>query len=178
MRLQHWNYSWAGVYFITICTKGRRKILGQIRDTICYPSTYGNVAYQAWFDLKNHYECYLDEFIIMPDHIHGIIFVKQLDKMSVRDIGTVGNVGAIHELPLRSDGKQNVAYQKIRRNMIIPKMIGRFKMQSGKMINEIRDTPGQMVWQRDYYESVIRSQRELHHVRQYIINNPQNWQRN
>ena len=62
--------------------------------------------------------------------------------------------------------------------MIIPKMIGRFKMQSGKMINEIRDTPGQMVWQRDYYESVIRSQRELHHVRQYIINNPQNWQRN
>ncbi|HBY74283.1 MAG TPA: hypothetical protein DEG44_06385 [Candidatus Kerfeldbacteria bacterium] len=61
---------------------------------------------------------------------------------------------------------------------MIPKMIGRFKMQSGKIINEIRDTPGQTVWQRDYYESVIRSQRELHNVRQYVMHNPKNWQGN
>jgi REP element-mobilizing transposase RayT len=93
----------------------------------------------------------------MPNHIHGIIFI----------------VGAIHELPLQ----QNEFPQLIqRRKMLLPKIIGRFKMNAAKQINQIRQTPGIPVWQCNYYEHIIRNDNELNKIREYIINNPLTWQ--
>ncbi|MCM8782689.1 MAG: transposase, partial [Candidatus Omnitrophica bacterium] len=76
--------------------------------------------------------------------------------------------GAIHELPLQNQ------YQ--RRKMLIPKIIGRFKMNSAKQINQLRHTPGIHVWQRNYYERMIRNEDELNKIREYIINNPLKWE--
>jgi REP element-mobilizing transposase RayT len=59
--------------------------------------------------------------------------------------------------------------------MLLPKIIGRFKMNSSKQINAIRDTPGQSVWQRNYYEHIIRNERSLHKISEYIRTNPEKW---
>ena len=92
----------------------------------------------------------MDEFIIMPNHIHGIIFI----------------VGAIHELPL----------QKYRRKMLLPKVIGYFKMNTAKQFNQILNRTGQPFWQRNYYEHIIRNEKELNRIREYIQNNPLKWE--
>ncbi len=100
------------------------------------------------------------EFVIMPNHVHGIIIIEWPD----------GDVGAIHELPLRE-----LPQQIQRRKMLLPKIIGYFKMNSAKTINQNRNIQGWSVWQRNYYEHIIRNENELKRIRQYIINNPVNW---
>jgi REP element-mobilizing transposase RayT len=98
----------------------------------------------------------LDEFVIMPNHMHGIIIIG----------GDVDNgVGAIHELPLRIK----------RRAMVLPKIIGYFKMNSARQINQMHNTPGCPVWQRNYWEHVIRNKKSLHKIREYIRDNPYHW---
>ena len=103
----------------------------------------------------------MDEFVIMPNHVHGIISI-------VSD----SEVGAIHELPL-----QQYNNWKERRRMVLPKIIGRFKMNSAKHINQIRNTLGIPVWQRNYYEHVIRDEEELNRIREYILTNPSQWEK-
>jgi REP element-mobilizing transposase RayT len=88
---------------------------------------------------------------LQPNHLHGIIIVNP--------------VGAIHELPL----------QRIRRKMLLPQIIRFFKMNSAKQINILFNRSGQSFWQRNYYEHVIRNEKSLNNIRQYIINNPRNW---
>jgi len=97
-----------------------------------------------------------DQFVIMPNHVHGIIMVNP------------SNVGAIHELPLPSGKKQ-------RRRMLLPEIIGYFKMNTAKRINLLRNTPGIPVWQRNYYERVIRSESELFEIRRYVQENHLKW---
>jgi REP element-mobilizing transposase RayT len=99
----------------------------------------------------------LDEYIIMPNHIHGIVIIND------------STVGAIHESPLQRDTKSR------RRKMLLPKIIGRFKMTSAKRANLLRNTPGLSLWQRNYYEHIVRSEADLHRIRQYIQNNPLQW---
>jgi putative transposase len=91
----------------------------------------------------------------MPNHIHGIINI-------------IEPVGAIHESPLRM-----TQYQ--RRIMKLPKIIGRFKMTSAKKINLSNNTIGAPIWQRGYYEHIIRSEKDLNNIRDYISNNPVKW---
>ena len=97
----------------------------------------------------------LDEFVIMPNHIHGIFIINNV------------GVGAIHELPLQNKIE--------RRRMLVPKIVGYFKMNSAKYINKLRNTPGISVWQRNYYEHIIRNENELTKIREYIQNNPLKW---
>ena len=97
----------------------------------------------------------IDAQIIMPNHFHGIITI---------------DVGAIHESPLR-----NPLVAGIRRKMLLSKMLGYFKMNSAKQINELRGTPGKAVWQRNYYEHVIRNEIDQQEIREYIQNNPLKW---
>jgi REP element-mobilizing transposase RayT len=152
IRLKGYDYSKAGAYFITICTHCKECLFGEIIDGATKLNAYGEIVEKCWCELPNHYEniC-LDEFVVMPNHIHGIIVITY-------------NVGAIHELPLQ------------RRNMLLPKIIGQFKMQSAKQINQLRHTHGQPVWQRNYYEHIIRNEDELNHIREYILNNPSKWE--
>ncbi len=67
-------------------------------------------------------------------------------------------------------------YMQQRRKMLIPKIIGCYKMNVGKHINQIRQTPGVPIWQRNYYEHIVRGEMELQRIRQYICENPMNWE--
>ncbi len=159
-RLKGCDYSSSGYYFVTICTKSREEYFGNVIDRKMKLNEYGHIVNQYWFDLPNHYEnCQLDEFIVMPNHIHGIIVITNSKR-------NIPNVGTIHELSLR---------KTFRRNMLIPKIIGRFKMITAKSINGkcgLRDRP---IWQRSFYDHIIHNEYELTRIREYIKNNPANW---
>jgi putative transposase len=162
VRLKDYDYSQAGAYFVTICTHDRECILGELRKGEMFLNEQGQYAANNWKDVSNYYHhVRMDEFTVMPNHLHGIIVLCD------------GNVGAIHELPLRNE--MAIEDRKDRRQMLLPKIIGRFKMNVSKHINTIRNTPGHPVWQRNYYEHIIRDENELHAIRQYIVENPLKW---
>jgi REP element-mobilizing transposase RayT len=178
IRLQEYDYSQNGAYFVTLCTQNRECLFGKIVNGEMILNEQGKIVEQCWNDLSNHYNnIVLDAYVIMPNHFHGIIFITD----TVDNVDNVGaiHVGAIHELPLywaihESPLQQQQRMQQ-RRKMLLPKIIGRFKMNSAKQINQIRNTSGVPVWQRNYYEQIIRNEKSLEIIRNYIINNPLEW---
>ena len=165
IRLKHYDYSQPGAYFITLCTQNRECLFGEIVDGQMVLNQYGKIVEQYWTEIPLQYtNTVLDEFIVMPNHLHGIIIITDI-------------VGAIHESPLHELPlpQWESFLSQNRRNMIIPKIIGRFKMNSAKQINQLRQTPGVSVWQRNYYEHIIRNEDELNRIQNYIVHNPLNW---
>ncbi|MBM4167488.1 MAG: transposase [Ignavibacteria bacterium] len=167
IRLREFDYSNTGAYFITLCLQHRDLLFGKCEHGSIELNEFGNIAKNIWVSLKERFnKIELDEFVIMPNHIHGIIVIKN-DNVSGNNVGAM-NVGAIHELPLQNKIE--------RRNMLLPKIIGYYKMNSAKRINEIRKTRGTHVWQKNYFERVIRNENELIKIREYIITNPLRWE--
>ena len=172
IRLQTWDYSSRGYYFITICVKNRIHALGYVNNGKMILSKQGQIVQEQWNDLINHYnDIELDAFVVMPNHVHGIIIVTSVGAIHV---GAIPVVGAIHELPLRR--QQPTPIHIIRRKMLIPKIIGRFKMQSSKKINDCQNTNGQPFWQSRYYDHIIRNENSLYKIQRYINNNPLKWE--
>ena len=157
IRLKEYDYSWVGWYYITICTRDHGCILGNLRDDLILENHLGRMVRETWIDLPNHYAIDLDDFVIMPNHIHGIVIINNL------------TVGAIHESPLQRDTKS------IRRKMLLSKIIGRFKMTSAKNANILLKKPSLPFWQRGFYEHIIRNDADLYRIRTYIRNNPLQW---
>jgi len=156
LRLKDFDYSTDGAYFVTICTRDRQLIFGNVIDHAMNLNHYGYIVDSVWRGLSERFtQIKLDEFVVMPNHVHGIISV----------------VGAVHEPPLHHE----LPIQTKRRNMLLPKMVGYFKMNSAKRINQLRNTPGTPVWQRNYYERVIRDEHELQVIQKYIADNPVKW---
>lgn len=175
-RLVNFDYSSNGAYFITICTKDREFSFGDIENGKLQETEQSRICTDCWNDLPNHYpNCVLDEFIIMPNHVHGIIVIENnIDNVETIPVETIPvetiPVETIHELSLQCNNDM-----KSRRQMLIPKIIGRFKMQSAKQINEFQNTSGLSFWQKGYYDRVIRNEKEFNRIRDYIVSNPLNW---
>lgn len=163
MRLKHYDYSSAGMYFVTICTKDRKHIFGEVVNGVMQLNHLGCVVKTKWGQLPKRYlNAELGEFVIMPNHVHGIITITESDSAIV---------GEIHEFPLRT----LKIMRSNRRNMLLSKIVGYLKMNTAKEINQILDTAGMAVWQRGFYERVIRNDEELNNTCQYILGNPMNW---
>ncbi len=162
IRLPGYDYSAPGFYFITICTKNREHLFGEINGGVMKLSDSGKIAANIWTEIDQHYPlAKTDAFIVMPNHVHGIIEVFKPP------------VKVIHELPLRVEGLVN--NPKYRRKMLVPLLVGRYKMLVSKQINILRKTPGLSVWHRNYYEHIIRNEESLHRIREYITLNPLLW---
>lgn len=127
----------------------------------------GLIADACWRAIPEHYpHVRLDAFVIMPNHVHGILVIGG------------DNVGAIYESPPDIGTKLIGAVREppqLRLNPKIGKIIGRFKMNSAKQINIMRGIAGVPVWQRNYYEHIVRDGDALDRIRQYILNNPAQW---
>jgi len=162
IRLRDYDYSRAGAYFVTVCTWQKECIFGEVVNGVMMPNEYGRVVSSHWNEIPRHYDVAgCDQFVVMPNHFHGIVMIDD------------GNVGAIHELPLHNlSGIEN---RIVRRRMSLPRIVGRFKMNVSKQINTTRNTPGRPLWQRNYFEHIIRSEDELRRIRQYIAENPFRW---
>jgi len=157
IRLRDYDYSQAGAYFITICAHNHESLFGEIADGAMRLNAAGEIVADEWQKLAQvKEEIELDEWMVMPNHLHGILIFTD-------------NAGAIHELPLRMTQTQ-------RRQMALPKLVGRFKMLSAKQINMLRNTPGIPLWQRNYWEHIIRDEADLRRIREYISSNPARWE--
>ena len=178
IRLKGYNYSQLGAYFVTICTHGRECVFGEVVDGRMRLNALGKIARQCWLDIPRHFpHAALDAFVVMPNHVHGIIWIVESqndDSIRATDV-IVGArhemVGATHASPLHT--QTNPPRGPKRRS--IGAIVGSYKSAVTKRINERRNTPGATVWQRNYYEHVIRNDESLNRIRQYILENPIRW---
>lgn len=149
------DYTAPGVYYITICIEQRAHILSQIVNGNIQLQTAGKLVETTWHRLPDHFAAVrLDAFVIMPDHIHGIIILRKNKRPKARKQSERAN-GSI-------PGS-------------IPAIVQNFKSISARRINQARGTPGQKVWQEDYYDRIIRNAVDLEHTRRYIAANPSRW---
>lgn len=155
IRLKGYDYSEAGTYFVTVCSWKRDCLFGEISGGVMGLNEYGRIVEDEWRRSSTiRQEINLDEFVIMPNHIHGIVTIYSNGDR---------HVGANGRSPLRMKPKS------------ISSFVAGFKSAVTKQINQIRNTPGTPVWQRNYYEHIIRNEKELEKIREYIQNNPLKW---
>lgn len=170
IRLKDYDYSSEGCYFITLCTQKREFLFGDIEDGKMILNEYGKIVDLIWNKLPERYPIEIDGYVVMPNHFHGIVNIKNREEVSKNKVGAI-HVSTLLKLPQRS-----AAEIKNRRIMILPKVIGYFKMNSAKQINKLRNASVISIWQRNYFERVIRDEKELNRIRLYIQNNPGQWQ--
>jgi putative transposase len=157
IRLKEYDYSQPGEYFLTICTNNHECIFGNIIHEEMKLSPEGKIAQRCWEEMPKHFSnVQLDEYIIMPNHIHGIIILT--DSM----------VGTRHAVSLREQFAKPVIGS-------VPTIVRSFKSATTKRIHEIRNTPSLPVWQSRFFERIIRSDKELDNIREYIFNNVLKW---
>ena len=177
IRLQGYDYSQAGAYFITICTQNRLHLFGRIVDGEMVLNDAGQMIQRIWHEIPRDFaHIQLHEFIIMPNHIHGIIEI----------IGGVG-VGAdsISARIAKQAPPQSRATVEFRADMESAPTVGMvvqsFKRHSTieyiRMVkNGVLSRFNQKIWQRNYWEHIIRNEQEHHRIAQYICNNPLKWE--
>ncbi|MBD2108497.1 transposase [Nodosilinea sp. FACHB-13] len=157
LRLKEYDYSSAGAYFITICTFQRHCLFGQVVNGETQISEFGSIATECWQAIPEHFpHIELDGYIVMPNHVHGILVAEDPRK------------GFALPCPYASVfGKMSSGS--------IPTVVRSYKSATTKHINTLRDAAGTPVWQRNYYDHIIRNGRSLQHMRHYITNNPVSW---
>ncbi|GIV89164.1 MAG: hypothetical protein KatS3mg055_1682 [Chloroflexus sp.] len=156
IRLKGYDYFQPGAYFITICTKDRACLFGEVVNGEMRLNALGQIVQDVWHDLPNHVSnVVLDAFVVMPNHVHGITIIRD---------DTV--VGA---------GSEPAPTTPTKKHHGLPEIVRQFKTFSARRINEMRGTPGVSVWQRNYYEHIIRDEQSLNRIRAYIANNPLRW---
>ena len=169
LRLQGFDYSRPGAYFVTICTYRRECLLGEISNGEMRLSDAGLTAQVIWGELPDHYPYItLDAFVIMPNHVHGIVMLTD----------STDTVGAGLKPALGKIDEQRAGFKPAptgRKRHGLPEIIRAFKTFSSRRINQFREARGLPVWQRNYYEHVIRNDRILNAIRNYIEANASQW---
>ncbi len=156
IRLHGYDYSQAGTYFVTICTSYRKSFLGSFIDNQMTLSPIGKIAHRFWVEIPNHFNLTnLDIFIIMPNHLHGLIQISDTDD----------NVAAEHVQPRHR-------FQHIIKNSV-GSIIRQYKGSVTRWCNQ--NGYNKFRWQRNFYEHIVRNEKELNRIREYIITNPIRW---
>mgnify|MGYP001220051153 CR=1 FL=1 len=187
-RAQWWNYGWNGAYFITICTKNREHFFGEIKNGEMVLSNTGIIADLLWHEIPNHSPFVeLGDFVVMPNHIHGILILNKPNRDMDDMVGTGRNivgtgrniVGTGHALSLQpppppqqqqqQPGQKR--YQNIGKNTV-SSIIGSYKSAVTKHANRLGFENG---WQTRFYDHIIRNDAEYQRISDYIVNNPKNW---
>lgn len=184
IRLSGYDYSQPGDYFITIVTQGRQSLFGEIMDNEMVLNDLGRIIAFAWNDLINHNaDIGLDEFVIMPNHIHGIINIfpsAQSVRAGSKPALFIEAVLEPASAPSNEAGLEPASTELMKmenpwKRLPLSEIVRQFKTFSARRINELRKTPGVKVWQRNYYDRIIGSDREYEQIAAYIANNPANW---
>ena len=168
IRMQNWDYSSPGIYFITICTDGGVHWFGRVEDGKMILSDIGKYVREEWINTgKMRPNIILDSYIIMPDHIHGIIIIKNDENVNVE---THCNA-SLHDHGLKNMYKNKFGPQRNNLSSIIRG----FKSKTTKYIR-INYNP-KFKWQSGFYDRIIHNNKQLSNTRNYIKNNPKNWKR-
>ncbi|MBU4305803.1 MAG: transposase [Candidatus Omnitrophica bacterium] len=160
-RLKEYDYSNSGWYFVTICSYNRSNIFGEYKNIVgaglvsarnnINLSTIGQIIDNRWNDIPNQYEnVALDQYIIMPNHIHGIMIINNIDKREEASPSPT-----ISDIICSFKSKSTMEYLNyLKRNNIHMPM---------------------HIWQRSFYDHIIQNNKSLHKIREYIVNNPATW---
>jgi REP element-mobilizing transposase RayT len=165
-RLKGYDYSQAGAYFITACTRNRECLLGDIPDGEMVPNNAGRMVQAVWDELPIRFP-ELDTFTIMPNHVHGIIVLNpETTGAMAPHTNESESVGALLAAP-SPQGRASPA-------PTLGDVMRVFKSISAIRVNRIAMRTGSL-WQRNYYEHVIRDEDDMNRIRQYVMDNPANW---
>jgi putative transposase len=187
IRLAGYDYSRAWAYFVTICTQDRECFLGDVIENQMILNQNGIIVRDCWFELlKVFNNIRLPDVVIMPNHIHGIIIIQYQIKNHRSCRGLIHqtpdadlihhphDVDLIHQIP-DMDLVENPEWILMRiPSLTLGKIIRHFKAQV--TINIRKNSAVHFQWQRNYYEEIIRNNKEMEYKRGYIINNPSQWE--
>jgi putative transposase len=152
IRLKGYDYSQAGIYFVTMVTKGRKNLFGEVLDGEMRLNECGEIIAETWQWLAIQYPYIeLGAWIVMPNHFHGILIIDD-----------------------SCWGGSRTAPTGMKRKTL-GRLIGAFKTVSTKKMNILRHSEGSILWQRDFYDRIIRNQQELELTWRYIESNPARW---
>jgi len=203
IRLKGYDYSQAGMYFVTICCQDMKCRFGKIENGEMIINYFGKIAFEEWQNLSERYpNIVLDVFQIMPNHIHGIISIENIG-VAVRaglapaqsptandTVGATlavaqnGNLCAQNDKAGASPAPTNdvAGYDRATARVAhttVGNIVGAYKSlvsnQCLKMCKSQNEYMGKL-WQRDYWDNIIRNEQEYQHIIEYIINNPKNWE--
>ncbi|PSR53426.1 hypothetical protein AHMF7605_07735 [Adhaeribacter arboris] len=171
IRLKGYDYSQSGAYFITLCPYHREHLFGEIVNGNTVLSEYGQIAFNEWVRTPvKRSNVALDVFVIMPNHLHGIVIINDtgeshspiLDDMAWNKIQLQFNNKGECDSPLRSLSNT------------VGAIVRGYKWVVTKQINLL--CSGQIIWQRNYYEHIIRNEQAYQTISEYIMNNPAKWE--
>ena len=156
-RLPNYDYSSNGYYFVTICSQKKFCYFGQIVNSQMQLSQVGKIAQKHWQEIPQHFDgVYIDEYVIMPNHVHGIIVINRPNNVETRNFASLQpNKFA----PLKPGSLQTIIYA-------YKSSVTRWCRQNGD---------DDFCWQSRFYEHIIRDETALNNIRRYIINNPAKW---
>ena len=147
---------------MTICTRNRECLFGEIVEDKTVLNELGRIVETEWLKTSEvRADVRLDAFVVMPNHLHGLLPIDRTDSGGL----SVGATRRVARTPRPAGPGAGT----------LGAIIGQFKSLAMKRINSVRGTPGLPVWQRNYYEHMIRTEDDLDHVREYIVNNPVKW---
>ncbi|MEH2294807.1 transposase [Nostoc sp.] len=186
-RLPAWSYASKAGYFVTICTDGKKCFFGKVVQGEMQRSPIGEIAQKLWDEIPNHFSnCQIDSFCVMPNHIHGILVINQIqegdamnpriqeeDAMNPR----TQEEDAMNRVSTRGDGERGGVtglFNPMLSKNSLSKIVRWYKGRCTFEINQIYEGFG---WQGRFHDNIIRNEFALDKIRQYIINNPINWER-
>jgi len=157
IRLKGYDYSGAGAYFVMIVTQDRLCLFGEVLGGEIRLNDAGRMAEQCWYDIPIHFpNIVLDEFIVMPNHVHGVVTITN-------------SVGAKDYSPL----PLTIQPPPIGTSKTVGSVVRGFKVGVTKWFRNNSET--YTVWQRNYHEHIIRNEKSLNRIREYILDNPLRW---
>ena len=166
VRMQSYDYRQTGAYFVTVCAGERRCVFGSVRDGSVSLSRYGEIVVEEWLAVPEHRPgVELDVFVVMPNHFHGLLVVDD---------------GSCRGTACRAQGGEGDDAQRSFGGLAagsLGAVVGGFKSAVARRINRERGTPGDVVWQRNFHERVVRNERMLDALRIYIESNRANWEK-
>jgi REP element-mobilizing transposase RayT len=169
IRVRDYDYTQAGAYFITICTRNRECLWGKVVNGMVQLSETGRLVESVWLQTATvRPDIELDAYVVMPNHFHSIFFIHESPGVpgATRRVAPTKNHSAVAGKTHRPTGPK-------------PRSVGavmaQFKSLVTKRINDTRQYRGIPVWQRNYYEHVIRDEESLNRIREYIATNAQRW---
>jgi REP element-mobilizing transposase RayT len=161
IRLQTWDYSNNGAYFITICTQDRNHFFGDIQNGNMQLSEIGKLAEQYWMEIPNHFSFIeLENFVVMPNHVHGILIINNISLSECVETRQC-LVSTIGSSRFQNQGKNTIS-----------SIVGSYKSIVTKMSRKINQNFG---WQSRFHDHIIRNSKSFDTIQNYIFDNPLNW---
>jgi len=181
-RLQNWNYASDAAYFVTICTQNREYYFGEIFNGTMQLSEIGEMANKFWLEIPNHFPfAELDEFVVMPNHIHGIIIINKLNNGKPNNERTVEtpNLGVSTSCTSNlgvSTSNQDVSITTMASKKWKPASLGVIINQYKRICTiNARKIHADFAWQSRFHDHIIRNDQSFQKIKDYINNNPHTW---